>query len=106
MTGLDAIETASRDEIAALQRERLAWSLRHAYTNVAHYRAAFDKQYRGKRIPLVLSFHFTPMNNGAYWDALERFADQTCVRSDVECISFRDYVQRQSGGQIQASVGG
>ncbi len=42
MTGLDPIETASRDEIAALQRERLAWTLRHAYTNVAHYRAAFD----------------------------------------------------------------
>ena len=43
MAGLDAIETASRDEIAALQRERLAWTLRHAYTNVPHYRAAFDR---------------------------------------------------------------
>src|SRR3954470_12614552 len=42
MAGLDAIETASRDEIAGLQRERLAWTLRHAYTNVAHYRTAFD----------------------------------------------------------------
>lgn len=41
MAGLDPIETASRDEIAALQRERLAWSLRHAYENVPHYRAAF-----------------------------------------------------------------
>ncbi len=40
--GLDRIETASRDEISALQRERLAWSLRHAYDNVPHYRAAFD----------------------------------------------------------------
>ena len=40
--GLDPIETASRDEIAALQRERLAWTLRHAYDNVPHYRAAFD----------------------------------------------------------------
>jgi phenylacetate-CoA ligase len=39
--GLDRIETASRDEISALQRERLAWSLRHAYDNVPHYRAAF-----------------------------------------------------------------
>ena len=39
---LDAIEIASRDEIAALQRERLAWSLRHAYDNVPHYRRAFD----------------------------------------------------------------
>jgi phenylacetate-CoA ligase len=42
MAGLDAIETASRDEITALQRERIAWTLRHAYANVPHYRAAFD----------------------------------------------------------------
>jgi phenylacetate-CoA ligase len=39
---LDPIEIASRDEIAALQLERLKWSLRHAYENVAHTRAAFD----------------------------------------------------------------
>src|SRR5689334_18898084 len=39
--GLDPIETASRDEIAALQRERLAWTLRHAHANVPHYRRAF-----------------------------------------------------------------
>ena len=35
---LDPIEIASRDEIAALQLERLKWTLRHAYDNVAHYR--------------------------------------------------------------------
>jgi len=40
--GLEHIETASRDEIAALQLERLQWSLRHAYDNVAHYRKSFD----------------------------------------------------------------
>lgn len=40
--GLDAAERASRDEIMALQRDRLAWSLRHAYDNVPHYRQAFD----------------------------------------------------------------
>ena len=40
--GLDAIETASRDEISALQLERLRWSIAHAYRNVAHYRRAFD----------------------------------------------------------------
>lgn len=39
---LDAIETASRDELQALQLERLRWSLHHAYDNVPHYRAAFD----------------------------------------------------------------
>ena len=39
---LDPIETASRDELQALQRTRMAWSLRHAYDNVPHYRQAFD----------------------------------------------------------------
>lgn len=68
------------------------------------FRAAFDAQYRGKRIPLELGFHFTLMNNGAYWDALERFAGEVCVKADVECISFRDYVSRQ--GEKQALVGG
>ena len=39
---LDPIEIASRDEIAALQLERMKWSLRHAYDNVAMYRQRFD----------------------------------------------------------------
>ncbi len=39
---LDSIETASRDEIAALQLQRLKWSLGHAYNNVSHYKQAFD----------------------------------------------------------------
>lgn len=38
----DAIETASRDELASLQLERLKWSLKHAYDNVPHYRNSFD----------------------------------------------------------------
>ena len=39
---LDPIEIASRDEIEALQLERMKWSLSHAYQNVAHYKARFD----------------------------------------------------------------
>lgn len=39
---LNPIEIASRDEIAALQLQRLKWSLRHAYENVPHYKASFD----------------------------------------------------------------
>jgi len=41
---LEAIETASRDEISALQLERLRWSLRHAYDNVPFHRKAFDEK--------------------------------------------------------------
>jgi phenylacetate-CoA ligase len=40
--GLEPIETASRDEIAALQTQRLAWSLKHAYDNVEAYKKKFD----------------------------------------------------------------
>ena len=36
--GLEPIETASRDELRALQIDRLKWSVRHAYDNVAPYR--------------------------------------------------------------------
>ncbi|MES9517700.1 phenylacetate--CoA ligase PaaK [Rhodococcus erythropolis] len=36
------IEFAGRDRISTLQLERMQWSLMHAYTNVPHYRKAFD----------------------------------------------------------------
>ncbi|MBC7727235.1 MAG: phenylacetate--CoA ligase, partial [Microbacteriaceae bacterium] len=39
---LDAIETASRDEITALQLQRLRSTLGRAYDLVPHYRQAFD----------------------------------------------------------------
>ncbi len=39
---LERIEKASRDELTALQLERLRWSLEHAYKNVARYREKFD----------------------------------------------------------------
>jgi len=41
---LEPIETASRDEISALQLERLKWSLKHAYDNVPHHKKAFDEK--------------------------------------------------------------
>ncbi|MBA4221094.1 MAG: phenylacetate--CoA ligase [Methylobacterium sp.] len=40
---LDPIETASRDEISALQLKRLKTTLDHAYRNSPHYRARFDE---------------------------------------------------------------
>ena len=40
---LDPIEIASIDEIRSLQLDRLKWSLRHAYDNVAMYKQRFDE---------------------------------------------------------------
>ena len=41
---LESIELASRDEIAALQLERMKWTLQHAYDNVPHYKKSFDEK--------------------------------------------------------------
>ena len=60
---LDAFERCSRDELAAWQRERLAWSLRHAYENVPHYRKKFDaagvRPDDFKDLPDLAKFPFT-----------------------------------------------
>ena len=55
-SGLDRIETASRDEIAGLQLERMKWSIRHAYENSPFYRKQFE-------------------NHGAHPDDLKTLAD-------------------------------
>lgn len=59
------------------------------------FKSAFDAQYEGRRIPLQIGFHFVLMNGGAYWRALERFAGDVCLRADVDCISYADYVARR-----------
>src|SRR3981081_4918783 len=60
---LDQAERASRDEIMALQTKRLAWSLQHAYDNVAHYRKAFDSAgvhpYDFRQLSDLAKFPFT-----------------------------------------------
>ncbi|MBK1782414.1 phenylacetate--CoA ligase [Advenella sp. WQ 585] len=40
---LDPIEIASRDELSALQLQRMQWTLNHAYENSPFYKAHFDK---------------------------------------------------------------
>lgn len=60
--------------------------------------ASFEKEYAGKRTPVQLGFHFTLMNDGAYWNAMERFAREVCVKKDVQCVSYSDYLVRRAGG--------
>ena len=55
---------------------------------LAAYRAAFERQYAGERVPLQLGFHFVEMNGGAYWRALDRFLTETCRKPDVACVTY------------------
>ena len=34
------------------------------------------------------------MNGGAYWNALERFVDETCGRAEVACVTYQDAIER------------
>lgn len=42
MTGYEPIETAGKEELAALQLERMRMTLEHSYANIPHYTNAFD----------------------------------------------------------------
>jgi peptidoglycan/xylan/chitin deacetylase (PgdA/CDA1 family) len=70
------------------------------------YRAlmdAFEAEYDGARTPLQAGFHFTLMNGGAYWRALERFAREVCGKEEVRCIGYGDLVktlEAQSGEPV------
>src|SRR5215211_6913168 len=64
---LEPIETASFDELQALQLRRLRWTLQHAYDRVPHYRWAFEA--RGvhpsdlKELKDLEKFPFTTKND-------------------------------------------
>ena len=70
------------------------------------FKAAFDAQYSSARVPLQLGFHFTLMNDGAYWKALERFAGEVCVKPDVVCTSYGDYRVRAGTKPAAETAGG
>ncbi|MDB5780031.1 MAG: paaK [Polaromonas sp.] len=64
---LEPIEQASRDEITALQLQRLRATLQHAYDHVPHYRKAFDAKgvHPGdlKQLGDLSKFPFTVKND-------------------------------------------
>lgn len=55
-------------------------------------RAALEAQMAGERHPLQIGLHFTLMNDGAYWRALERFVQEACVEAEIRCVSYRAYL--------------
>lgn len=69
------------------------------------FRQAFAREYAGPRRPLELGFHFTLMNGGAYWRALETFATETCGKPQVACVTYGEYLKRTGGSVGVASSG-
>ena len=69
------------------------------------FASAFEREYNGDRTPLQMGFHFTLMNGGAYWDALERFARDYCVKADVRCVSYDGWLRENARGLAEKTPG-
>ncbi len=65
--------------------------------------AAFDGQYSGARQPVQFGLHFTLMNGGTYWRALETFATDVCAKPDVKCISYEEYARSYAAEKLAAT---
>jgi hypothetical protein len=55
------------------------------------YKYYFNVNYFGNRAPVNLGHHFSQWNKGAYWKAMKEFAQFTCSRPDVRCVTFAEY---------------
>lgn len=66
----------------------------------------FEAEYAGERRPVQMGFHFVLMNGGAYWTALERFARTYCVKADVKCVSYSDWLRTHPAGAPSVAAGG
>lgn len=91
-----------RHSMAVENREKSAEFEERAYQA---FRAAFDRQYDGERIPLQLGFHFVKMNGGAYWNAFERLLREVCKREDVACVSYAQAMPMIEARRAQKSEG-
>lgn len=54
------------------------------------YLKYFDNNYGGNRAPMHIGHHFSAWNNGAYWNAMFRFAEAVCGQPEVKCITYRE----------------
>jgi hypothetical protein len=57
------------------------------------YMAYFESNYFGNRAPVHIGHHFSKWNGGAYWDALEIFAQRVCSLPEVVCGTYQELAE-------------
>lgn len=65
----------------------------------------FRTNYTGNRAPLHIGHHFSPMQGGAYQQALKAFANSVCGLPEVRCVTYTtlaDYLDGLSVSTLQA----
>lgn len=56
------------------------------------YMTYFNVNYNGKRAPIHIGHHFSKWNDGAYWNAMKRFAAEVCGKDEVKCVTYSELV--------------
>ena len=85
---LEPIETASRDEVAALQLQRLQWSLKHAYDNVPQASARKRSPRHEGVCWLELDVNAAPSRlRGQYYSDRGTTGDVDLVRTGTEIVT-------------------
>ncbi|CCD38312.1 Phenylacetate-coenzyme A ligase PaaF [Candidatus Paraburkholderia kirkii UZHbot1] len=103
---LEPIEKASRDELAALQLERLKWSLKHAYENSPVYRHKFDglgAHYGAERSSLTV----IPFGGGQtekQVQLIQDFRPDIIMVTPSYMLSIADEFERQGVEPAQCSL--
>ena len=54
------------------------------------YMRYFQTNYNGNRAPIHIGHHFSAWNNGAYWNAMFRFAESVCGLPEVRCVTYSE----------------
>jgi hypothetical protein len=54
------------------------------------YLAYFAGNYLGNRAPVHIGHHFSKWNGGAYWKAMQEFAQAVCGLPEVRCVTYRE----------------
>ena len=86
--------------------ERASKADDYAERSYQAFKGAFDAEYAGARTPLQIGLHFQLMNGGAYWSALERFAREVCVKPDVACVSYADWLRANPRNEADTAEAG
>lgn len=68
------------------------------------FRAAFDRQYEGDRVPVQIGLHFVEMNGGAYWRAMERLVSEVCGLEDVGCVTYTEAMREIVTGETTSGL--
>jgi hypothetical protein len=60
---------------------------------VESYVRYFDHNYYGNRAPVHIGHHFSQMNGGAYWKAMQRFARYVRGKPNVICGTYKELMR-------------